>query len=68
MDDDALTTSIRKFLKTVGVQSQREIEAAVQRALSDGAITTDDSFAATMTLRVPGLQLEVTYDGELRMQ
>ena len=32
MDDDAFNLSIRKFLKMVGVSSQREIEQAVARA------------------------------------
>lgn len=68
MNEDALNMSIRKFLKTVGVQSQREIEQAVARALADGAVAGDDSFAATMTLRIPGLRLDVTYDGEIRLE
>src|SRR6202007_1383086 len=36
MDDDALATSIRKFLKVVGVSSQREIERAVAEASAAG--------------------------------
>jgi hypothetical protein len=38
MDDEALNISIRKFLKMVGVGSQREIEQAVAKALAAGAI------------------------------
>jgi hypothetical protein len=38
MNDDAFNMSIRKFLKTVGVHSQREIEAAVQKALASGKL------------------------------
>jgi predicted lactoylglutathione lyase len=68
MDDEALTTSIRKFLKTVGVCSQREIEQAVAKARNAGALAGHQGFPATMTLRVPGLSLEVTYDGEIRVE
>ena len=38
MNDDELNISIRKFLKMVGVSSQREIEQAVARAMQEGAI------------------------------
>ena len=68
MDDEALNTSIRKFLKTVGVNSQREIEQAIARALEARAIAGTETFAATMTLEVPGLALKVTQDGEIRLQ
>lgn len=68
MDDDAFNLSIRKFLKMVGVSSQREIEQAVARALQDAAIAGTESFPAKMTLEVPGLQLAVAFDGEIRLQ
>ena len=68
MDDDALNQSIRKFLKMVGVSSQREIEQAVARAVADGAIAGTESFPATMTLEVAGLKLSVKFDGEIRLQ
>ena len=38
MDDDVFNMQIRKFLKNVGVTSQREIELAVRKALADGRI------------------------------
>ncbi len=68
MDDDALNLSIRKFLKMVGVSSQREIEQAVARAVADGAIAGTETFPATMTLEVAGLKLSVKFDGEIRLQ
>ena len=36
MNEDVLNMSLRKFLKKVGVTSQREIEKAVEAALADG--------------------------------
>jgi hypothetical protein len=68
MDDEVFNMSLRKFLKMVGVSSQREIEQAVTTALQDGRIRGTESFPATMTLSVPGVQLQVTFDGELRLQ
>ena len=68
MDQETFNLSIRKFLKTVGVNSQREIEQAVAKALEQGAISGDETLAATMTLRIAGLALEVRFDGEIRLQ
>jgi hypothetical protein len=67
MDQDAFNMSIRKFLKMVGVSSQREIEQAVLRAIQDAAISGTESFPARMTLRIPGLKLDVAFDGEIRL-
>lgn len=63
MNQDTFNLSIRKFLKTVGVSSQREIEQAVAKAIAAGESAT--SFPATMTLRIPGLELEVKFEGEI---
>ena len=68
MDQEILNLSIRKFLKTVGVSSQREIEQAVAKAIAAGTISGAETLAATMTLRIDGLQLEVRFDGEIQLQ
>lgn len=68
MDEDSFNISIRKFLKMVGVSSQRDIEHAVQKALADGDIQGTESFPAKMTLEVPGLKLNVNFDGEIRLE
>ena len=38
MDEEALNMSIRKFLKKVGITSQREIERALNQADQDGEL------------------------------
>jgi len=68
MDEQILNLSVRKFLKTVGVSSQREIEQAVAKAVSAGTISGVETLVATMTLRVAGLQLEVRFDGDIQLQ
>ena len=68
MDEDALNMSIRKFLKMVGVNSQREIEHAVARALEQQALSGQQALPAKMTLQVPALNLDVSFDGEIRLQ
>jgi hypothetical protein len=68
MDEEVFNLSIRKFLKMVGISSQREIEHAVSTALNAGAIAGTESFPATMTLEVAGLKLKVNFQGELHLQ
>ena len=68
MDQDTFNLGIRKFLKTVGVASQREIEQAVARAIADGAITGSEALSVTMTLRVDALKLERTFDGKIPLE
>ncbi len=68
MNEDTLNLSIRKFLKMVGVQSQREIEQAVARALADNKVDGQATLPATMTLDVAGLQLHVKFDGEIVLE
>lgn len=68
MNDDTLNLSIRKFLKMVGVQSQREIEQAVARALAENKVSGNATLPATMTLEVAGLQLHVKFDGEIVLE
>jgi hypothetical protein len=68
MDEETLNQSIRKFLKMVGVRSQREIEQAVAAALASGAIAGTETLAASMTLEVAGLQLKVSLDGDIALE
>jgi hypothetical protein len=68
MDEETFNLSIRKFLKMVGVNSQREIEQAVAKAIAAHAISGMESFPAKVTLEVAGLKLNVNFDGEIRLQ
>ncbi len=68
MNEETFNLSIRKFLKVVGISSQREIERAVVKAVADGRIAGTETFAATMTLEVAGLKLDVKFDGEIKLQ
>ena len=68
MNEETFNLSIRKFLKMVGVNSQREIEQAVAKAIAAGAIAGTESFPAKVTLEVGGLKLNVNFDGEIKLQ
>jgi hypothetical protein len=68
MNEETLNLSIRKFLKMVGVNSQREIEQAVGKAIADHTVSGKESLPARMTLEVAGLKLKVSFDGEINLE
>jgi len=68
MNEETFNLSIRKFLKMVGVSSQREIEQAVAKAMASGAASGTETFSAKVTLHVGGLNLDVDFDGEIRLE
>jgi len=65
VDEDAFNMSVRKFLKKVGVTSQREIEQAVRDALKDGRIDGASTLTATVRLTVDGVDLNETITGKI---
>lgn len=68
MNQDTFNMSVRKFLKKVGVGSQREIEQAVDKALADGRIQGSETFPAIVTLHVAGLDLKVDFQGDIKLE
>ena len=68
MNEDVLNTSVRKFLKTVGVTSQREIEKAVREAVAAGRLKGNETLPASMTLKVAGLNLSFAIDGSVELE
>lgn len=65
MDEDVFNTSIRKFLKTLGVTAQREIEKAVREALASGRIKGNEKLSARATVTIDGVGLEHDISGEI---
>ena len=57
MNEDLFNMELRKFLKRVGVTSQREIEQAVHDGLESGALKGKKSVKAKMVLTVEGLNV-----------
>jgi hypothetical protein len=66
MSDDAFNMSLRKFLKTVGVTSQREIEEAV-RAVRETGEMPSGAVTARMVLKIDAIGLEHEVTGEIEM-
>ena len=67
MDEDAFNIAVRKFLKEVGVTSQRVIENAVRDAVKNGQLRGNEKLRAKMTLEIvtPAIRHVVERDIEL---
>jgi hypothetical protein len=67
MDEDRFNMSIRKFLKAVGVTSQREIENAVRAAVASGKLKGTETLKAKVTLTLSGVALTHDIDGDIEL-
>ena len=65
MDQEIFNMQIRKFLKHVGVTSQREIETAVRTALEDGTLKGEETVKAKVTLTIERLGVSTEIDGDI---
>ena len=68
MNEDVFNTSIRKFLKEVGVTSQREIEKAVRAAVAGGKLKGQESLSTKMTLTIGTINLTHTVNGDIELE
>ncbi len=68
MNEEALNTSLRKFLKEVGVTSQREIEKTIREAIADGRLKGSETLSAKVVLTVDKIGLIHTIDGMVELQ
>ena len=68
MNEDVLNVSVRKFLKKVGITSQREIELAIRAAHAAGRLKGNEALPARVVLSVEGLALSVEIDGTVELE
>jgi hypothetical protein len=68
MNEDVLNTSLRKFLKTVGVTSQREIEVAIRDAVAAGKIKGNEALKARMVLTIDAIGLNHAIDSTIELE
>ncbi len=67
MNEDTFNTEVRKFLKKVGVTSQREIEKAVREAMQAGSLAGNEKLKARMKLEVAGVNLELVIEDDIAL-
>ncbi|MBZ0149563.1 MAG: DUF6494 family protein [Pseudorhodoplanes sp.] len=67
MNEDVFNTAIRKFLKEVGVTSQREIEKAVRDAVASGKLKGSETLPVKMRLTIVDVGLMHEVEGEIKL-
>ena len=67
MNEETFNLQIRKFLKKVGVTSQREIEKAVRDAVATGTLAGNEKIRASVTLKLPELGVELDIDDQIAL-
>ena len=68
MNDDTFNMSLRKFLKKVGVTSQREIEHKVQQDIDSGNLKGNEKLNAKVILTIDGIELEAEINGTIELE
>ena len=67
MDEEAFNLSVRRFLKKLGVTSQREIELAVREQLDAGSLKGDETLQARAVVTVDGVEREIVVEGDIAL-
>ena len=68
MNEEVFNVSIRKFLKTLGVSAQREIEKAVRQALAEGKLQGNERLPARAVVTLGGIGLSHEINGEIELE
>ena len=68
MNEEVFNMELRKFLKKVGVTSQREIEQAIRAGVDSGALSGNEKVKAKVVLTLEGLNLTHSIDGEISLE
>lgn len=68
MNEETLNMEVRKFLKRVGVTSQREIERAIHEAVETGQLKGSENLEIKMTLELPAVDLNYGIDDQIALE
>jgi 16S rRNA U516 pseudouridylate synthase RsuA-like enzyme len=67
VDEEVFNIQLRKFLKKVGIQSQREIEQAIRDGIAQGSLEGVETLKASVRLQVLGTDLDVTIEDDIKL-
>ena len=67
MDEEVLNMSVRKFLKKVGITSQREIEKVINQAVANGDLDQNSVCKVSMQLTINVSDKPLVIDGEIHL-
>jgi hypothetical protein len=68
MNEETFNTALRKFLRTVGVTAQQEIEKSVAAAIADGRLKGTETLKAKMVLSIGEIALTHTIDADIALE
>jgi len=68
MNEEVFNASLRKFLKTLGVGAQREIEKAVRQALADGRLKGNEKLPTNATITIAALGFTQEVNGTIELE
>ncbi len=67
MNEDIFNTEVRKFLKEVGVTTQREIERVVRMAIASGQLAGDEKLKVSARIQIERILLDHRVEGEIAL-
>jgi hypothetical protein len=67
MNEDVFNESLRRFLKKVGITSQREIEKAVREAVASGHLKGHEKLPAKIVLTLGNVNLTHEISDEIEL-
>ena len=68
MNEETFNMQVRKFLKKVGITSQREIDNAVRDGLSKGTLSGNENLKASVVLHIPELDMKVEVSDTIALE
>ena len=68
MNEDIFNLQVRKFLKKVGISSQREIERAVREGIGSGALDGNEKLDVTVHLSIPALGVSLDIEDRIALE
>ena len=67
MDEDVFNIQLRKFLKKVGIQSQREIEQAVRAGVASEKLDGTEVLKASVQLKLSSTEVDVMIEDDIKL-
>ena len=67
MNQDNFNMEIRKYLKKIGITSQREITEAVNQSISEGKLDGNETLKASAKIMIHDIDFELEINGEISL-
>ena len=68
MNEERFNMELRKFLKQVGITTQREMERAVRDAIAKGQLSGNETINARARVQIDALDLDHVIEGTISLE